>query len=274
MANVYFNLNQIQSNPDGQPTVKRQSRLTSNPREMNKKEQMSSTCPRFALVLPSFCSRLDSLSLVSRQSDLDQVRAVSVGLSARVWKHVAMIFAVLVMSIANIDMVWGADFTPAQIVTSGGTTTDHVKVSTVFGTQTNKQFCSSETGLTGVNVNNSASANWNSYYIEIAATDGYTLSSLSLKVASSGSSNATEAVAFWNGAEWSGSHGMENHQLSERRQYASIYKQVFISQGIQFQSPCTSSRRDIGRTRTKRRSYFRKISGSLKARGCTDSQSV
>ena len=39
-------------------------------------------------------------------------------------------------------------------------------------------------------------------------------------------------VAFWNGAEWSGSHGMENHQLSERRQYASIYKQVFISQRL------------------------------------------
>ena len=95
------------SNPDGQPTVNRQSRLTSYPGEMNEKEQMSSTCPRFALVLPSFCSRLDSLSLVSRQSDLDQVRAVSVGLSARTWKHVAMIFAVLVMSMANIGMAWG-----------------------------------------------------------------------------------------------------------------------------------------------------------------------
>ena len=107
------------SNPDGQPTVNRRSRLTSYPGGMNEKEQMSSTCPRFALVLPSFCSRLDSLSLVSRQSDLDQVRAVSVGLSARVWKHVAMIFAVLVMSMANIGMAWGADFTPAQIEYQG-----------------------------------------------------------------------------------------------------------------------------------------------------------
>ena len=106
MANVYFNLNQIQSNPDGQPTVKRQSRLTSYPGEMNKKEQMSSTCPRFALVLPSFCSRLDSLSLVSRQSDLGNVCGISALFSTRVWKHVAMIFAVLVMSMANVGTAW------------------------------------------------------------------------------------------------------------------------------------------------------------------------
>ena len=31
--------------------------------------------------------------------------------STRVWKHVAMIFAVLVMSIANIGMAWGAEYT-------------------------------------------------------------------------------------------------------------------------------------------------------------------
>jgi uncharacterized repeat protein (TIGR02543 family) len=99
------------SNPDGQPTVKRQSRLTSYPGEMNEKEQMSSTCPRFALVLPSFCSRLDSLSLVSRQSDLGNVCGISALFSTRVWKYVAMIFAVLVMSMANVGMAWGANAT-------------------------------------------------------------------------------------------------------------------------------------------------------------------
>ncbi len=131
----------------------------------------------------------DGRTTVNRQSKLTSYRG---------WcKKLTMILAVLVLSIGQM---WGADFTPAQIVASGGTTADHVKVSTVFSTATNKPFCSSETGLTGVNVNNSASANWNTYYIEIAATDGYTLSSLSLKVASNGSSNATEAVAFWNGA--------------------------------------------------------------------------
>lgn len=48
--------------------------------------------------------RLDSVSILSRQSDLDQVRAISVGLSARAWKHVAMILMVLTLGIGN---VWG-----------------------------------------------------------------------------------------------------------------------------------------------------------------------
>lgn len=87
--------------------VKQQTRLTSVKERWSEKEALSSTCLRSASVPLSFRSRLDSLSLVSRQSDLDQVRAISVGLSARVWKHVAMIFAVLVMSIANIGMAWG-----------------------------------------------------------------------------------------------------------------------------------------------------------------------
>lgn len=34
------------------------------------------------------------------------------------------------------------------------------------------------------------------------------------------------------GLVWIGSHGMGNHQLSERRQYASIYQQIFISQRL------------------------------------------
>ena len=93
---------------DGQNcNVTQRTELTSEDEKWSEKGALSRTCPRFALVLPSFCSRLDSVSIVSRQSDLDQVRAISVGLSARVWKHVAMIFAVLVMSIANIGMAWG-----------------------------------------------------------------------------------------------------------------------------------------------------------------------
>ena len=114
----------------------------------------------------------------------------------RLWKYLTALVMVLCLGVGN---AWGADFTPANIVASGGTTADHVKVSTVFSTQTNKPFCSSETGLTGVNINNSASQNWNTYYVEIQASSGYTISSLSLKVASSGTSDATEAVAFWSG---------------------------------------------------------------------------
>ena len=79
MANVYFNLNQIQSNPDGQPTVKRQSRLTSNPGEMNKKEQLSRDCLRDASESPLRCLRYLS--------------------------RIAMIFCVLAMSVGQ---AWGA----------------------------------------------------------------------------------------------------------------------------------------------------------------------
>lgn len=93
---------------DGQNcNVTQRTELTSEDEKWSEKGALSRTCPRFALVLPSFCSRLDSVSIVSRQSDLDQVRAISVGLSARVWKYVAMILAVLVMSIANIGTAWG-----------------------------------------------------------------------------------------------------------------------------------------------------------------------
>jgi hypothetical protein len=56
MAIVYFNLIQIQSNPDDEPTVKRQSRLM----------------PHRGYL-----------------------------------RNLAMIFAVLVMSVANIGMAWG-----------------------------------------------------------------------------------------------------------------------------------------------------------------------
>lgn len=111
MTNFYFNLNQIQSNPDGEPTVNRQSRLMSLRGKKAEKEQLSRDCLSLASESPLTCPRPDSLSLVSRQSDLDQVRAISAAFSTRVWKHVAMIFAVLVMSVANIGMAWGATAT-------------------------------------------------------------------------------------------------------------------------------------------------------------------
>ena len=57
-------------------------------------------------------SRLDSVSFACRCRVLDNPRYISAAFPTRVWKHVAMIFAVLVMSIANIGMAWGAN-TPA-----------------------------------------------------------------------------------------------------------------------------------------------------------------
>ena len=81
-------------------------------------ESRMGTCQADAQHSPRTYLPLDSVSIVSRQSVLDQVRAVSVGLSARVWKHVAMIFAVLVMSMANIGMAWGA----SGVITAASTT--------------------------------------------------------------------------------------------------------------------------------------------------------
>ena len=133
MTNFYFNLNQIQSNPDGEPTVNRQSRLMSLRGKKAEKEQLSRDCLSLASELPLTYPRPDSLSLVSRQSDLDQVRAVSVGLSARVWKHVAMIFAVLVMSMANIGTAWGASPLAVETPDAPYYTQDGV---TVFGENT------------------------------------------------------------------------------------------------------------------------------------------
>ena len=60
MKNFYINLNQIKSNPDGEPTVKRQSRL------------------------------------MLHRGNL---------------RNLAMIFAVLMLSVANIGMAWGTEFT-------------------------------------------------------------------------------------------------------------------------------------------------------------------
>ena len=110
MRHNYFNLNQNASNPDGQTTVKRQSRLMSHQGKAFRNEQMSRYCPQ-----------PDSVSSPCRCRDLATPRVSSAVLSARAWKHVAMIFAVLVMSIANIGMAWGADETFTFSWASAGT---------------------------------------------------------------------------------------------------------------------------------------------------------
>ena len=111
MTNFYFNLTEklqgcskqkgmvvCTSNPDGQPTVNRQSAMTLLSGKRSEKEQLSSTCLRSASDLPPFRSRY--------------------------LRYAAMIFAVLVMSVANIGMAWADDpikCTPTLI--SGGAIT-------------------------------------------------------------------------------------------------------------------------------------------------------
>ncbi|MBR2166806.1 MAG: InlB B-repeat-containing protein, partial [Paludibacteraceae bacterium] len=91
---MYFNLTQMllgcskrngmtvsASNPDGEPTVNRQSRLMSLSGKKAEKEQLSPTCLLSASVPPPFRSRY--------------------------LRYAAMIFCVLAMSVANIGMAWG-----------------------------------------------------------------------------------------------------------------------------------------------------------------------
>ena len=82
-----------QSNPDGQTTVKRQSRLMSQ----------------------SGCSAVDvpMTSYGAPDEHPMSIRSASDGTrwNTRGWKYAAMIFAVLVMSIANIGMAWGETYT-------------------------------------------------------------------------------------------------------------------------------------------------------------------
>ena len=85
MRHNYFNLNQKASKNDGQV-----------PRNV----QMSRYCPQ-----------PDSVSSPCRCRDLATPRVFSAVSPARAWKYVAMIFAVLTLSIANIDMAWGETYT-------------------------------------------------------------------------------------------------------------------------------------------------------------------
>ena len=90
MRHNYFNLNQNASKNDGQV-----------PRNV----QMSRYCPQ-----------PDSVSNPCRCRDLATPRVFSAVSSARAWKHVVMIFAVLVMSIGN---VWGTSAVNKDTGTSG-----------------------------------------------------------------------------------------------------------------------------------------------------------
>ena len=115
-----------------------------------------------------------------------------------IWKHVAMIFAVLVMSIANIGMAWGTTFTPAQIAASGGTTTNNIKVSTSLSAGTAKK-CSTQSSVAAISLSSSSDGNYNSNYIEIQATSG-TITSLSLQARGNGDGNTgAMVIVFWSG---------------------------------------------------------------------------
>lgn len=119
--------------------------------------------------------------------------------ATRVWKHVAMIFAVLVMSIANIGMAWGA--TETITVISNGTSTTS---GTIMGNKANSQAGSTLTGCT-VSItwtNNSSSVSSKYYaqvqdnssnvsekYFRVSVNSGYKINSIKFYLSNTESSN-------------------------------------------------------------------------------------
>ena len=92
--------------------------------------------------------------------------------SLRGWKRiVAMVTLLLTLACGNM---WGADFTPAEITASGGTTKSNVKVSTDRST-TSAKVCN--TSETVVSIGESANGAYDVKYVEIKATGGNTLAS-------------------------------------------------------------------------------------------------
>ena len=117
MENFYVNLNQIKSNPDGQTTVNRQSRLMSHQGKALRNVQMSRHCPQ-----------PDSVSNPCRCRVLATPRVFSAVSSARAWKHVAMIFAVLTLVCGN---VWGTvvSFSATNLNAPAGRTIGSISLS-------------------------------------------------------------------------------------------------------------------------------------------------
>ena len=87
------------------------------------------------------------------------------------------ILCALFLVLFSITNVWGADFTPQQII--DGATSGHVSVSSAIATSTSSQkVCNTNTDV--VSIDGSANGNGDAKYIQIQADEDYTISSLSL----------------------------------------------------------------------------------------------
>ena len=123
----------------------------------------------------------------------------------RLWKHVAMIFAVLTLSIANIGTAWGADYVVvADWRTAGvntltpaiGTTSDVVTFSPISkgNTLSSATVTSSGKSLTGIYINNNYSSNGGDF-IDIRVPAGYKIKSVdSIYVSHTGTFSSKKGV--------------------------------------------------------------------------------
>ena len=99
------------------------------------------------------------------------------------WRYVAMIFAVLVMSMANIGMAWGTDFTFSGVSTGTGngtwnTTTSTTPIVTVtknIGSGSKTISCVAGSGVSYPTLNGASA------YIKFAVPAGYRITNVNVK---------------------------------------------------------------------------------------------
>ena len=121
-----------------------------------------------------------------------------VSLSSRS-RAVAMLFAVLTLSIANIGMAWGEDFSANEISTSG-TTKNHVTCKSTAGSSSGNS-CTEKGGKYSSSVTVSKiTSDGMSNYIEISAAEGYELvSPVEVTGVVDNNSNKNILVVYWEG---------------------------------------------------------------------------
>lgn len=106
---------------------------------------------------------------------------------------------VLLGILCSVGNVWGVDFTPSEIVATGGTTRGNVKCSS-SATATTSAKIENESGTTVVQISTNADTDPNSNYIEIKADEGYTLTSVTINAQNNSSTdNVVIAALFWEG---------------------------------------------------------------------------
>lgn len=177
------------SNPDGEPTVNRQSRLMSLSGKKAEKEQLSPSCLLSASFPLSFRSRY--------------------------LRYAAMIFCVLAMNVANIGMAWGdtkvkiafnssiaSDSTATHVSTSGDDVSGVTVLWLTSGTgsvsiseQYNRSSSTKENVLW---IANDASENYNQYYLDFSSSSSISKIDL-LAIVGGSTSNSKAVVVGWSG---------------------------------------------------------------------------
>ena len=155
----------LMKNTNLESAVRNDGRTTVNRQSTDGQSQRQYSVGTIARPLP------DSVSNPCRVRVLDHAPGISGLFSslfssisfARVWKYAAMIFMVLCLGVGEM---WGADFTPAEIVATGGTTKNSIKVSSsVSSTSSGKKLCTTQTSVTAVTIDQAANGNYDVYYI-------------------------------------------------------------------------------------------------------------